>query len=718
MVLDFIKLEGKHLIDNLEARDINESDSKEKDHLLKQLDPKIRLDLENVLDDYNKLQTLLSYHPILINPDLYLYYWNRIDVPLEDDVRILVLRRLTFHRMFDECLRNRHTEISTLDQIDEYVAIVLEELDKIKDSFYGIVQFIISARTMCSPNVFSMIADTVFHKTGKAVEETKLSVIDSSHSDRRCVSSSCYNLLRDICHDIIANGPAPEKVNQAVAKIASTPCLTKVPGWSRFLQPSVYLQPHLSGNGWKLPGPLCVNVVDFLFLHNKNSDLTYLYQVYKSKLMCGDHQAKQHIMTALCSRMINENDNMLYTAVKEQWHTITENVLTTAMVRLIKIDIRGKRLCQSILMSKQKGRDKRAFIDLVSAFVNLLLIDSPNSKHSHLLQILSETRDRNLAGIILRHTIKDHRSNVNFTYELLKTVATHDVDFDPKPLIELGRATLLCQTNIDSTLAEAYFSRLLASCIKTLNLSTTNIFHLDPLLDASYLSKARFHNRIREIGQFVSLLSREMRVQSIETVQLVLKKGDFMPSISPDFKDYISRCFLNEVMRFIVRNESILVSSRITTLKDIQKSLTFDSSTVKGYICNIIVKHDPRYSIELLRDHSSCKAKLNNCIMSMIMSGILKAPHLDNEDKLKLFREFREVHKSLGYKSGVSRSVLIELINLILECAKADHSLQNLSWVLPYAAQRGVPYKFRKAWRLKIQLLSGDNIPRKVKRDP
>jgi hypothetical protein len=189
-----------------------------------------------------------------------------------------------------------------------------------------------------------------------------------------------------------------------------------------------------------------------------------------------------------------------------------------------------------------------------------------------------------------------------------------------------------------------------------------------------------------------------------------LEKGDFMPNVSPAFKGYIFKCFLNEVMRFIVRNESVLVSSRINTLKDIQKSLRFDSSTIKGYICKMTVKNDPRYSIELLRGHSSCKAKLNNRIMSMVMSGILKTPHLDDPGKLKLFREFREEHRNLGYKSGVPISVLIELINLILECAKADHSIQNLNWVLPYAAQRGVPYKFRKEWRLKIQLLSSDNI--------
>lgn len=699
LVLEFIKTEGRNLIQNLEERDSSTIELSTESRLLDLLSPAIRKDVESELDDYNKLQALLSYHPILVRPDLYMHYLNKVQVPLEDNVRTLTLKRLCFHRMYEECWSNEIISLSSLDDIEDFVAMSLHDMEEKNDLYYGIVELLASSKATCSPNIFAMTNDLIERRMTRKSE-----IVFTDHLNQ-CIKT--YTRAKELAALVLIMGSEPNRHMKFFQKVGLDPTLSRVPGWSRFFVSSLTFKLPTEKGAIDMANPTSFNIVDVVFFFNTVVDTSQLYHLIKRSLHSVGRIAKQHILQELCSRMVRANDSSIEEILTEQWNVLPHDTFNSTVLHiLLRRD--SARVCEMVLLQKQRELDVHSFRNLIDCLVKDHFKTSIITQHSALFRLATTTSNRALSRSVLESIFKRSRSDDKATADMFNAISANERYYEHKLLIELGRSALLLRENIKQFDLEAYIVKVITSFLSNLRKGSLEN-QKNPLSNIPHKDRALFHNQVRETGQFFALLSEQQCAYIMNITNDTLKCKEHFPGLTRLFGAYILRILTYETLRFITRDEKTSTASRVSSLLRMEKLLHFDTSTVRGFAYHLEVRNNPWYSFTIIRDNRGCKSKLNNSIMSMILTGILKSPVLDDKDKLRLFKEFREELRILGYKNALLKTVMIDLVELIIQCADRDDFSHNLAWVLPYAAQERIPYKKRKIWKEQIRVLRKKN---------
>lgn len=139
-VLNFLKQESQLL-----KQYIQEPEDPGVSTNVSSLDPAIKKKLDQIADTQARFNHLLSYNPLLVPPSIYRKYYESID-SVDPSTKILYIRRLAFHSWFDECWKVvLETNLTSLSDIEEFLDIVTEELDKNQNVKLGFYQFLLAS---------------------------------------------------------------------------------------------------------------------------------------------------------------------------------------------------------------------------------------------------------------------------------------------------------------------------------------------------------------------------------------------------------------------------------------------------------------------------------------------------------------------------------------------------------------------------------------------
>lgn len=702
MVLDFIKLEGKHLIDNLEARDINESDSKEKDHLLKQLDPKIRLDLENVLDDYNKLQTLLSYHPILINPELYLYYLNRIDVPLEDDVRILVLRRLTFHRMFDECWSTIISSSPSLQDLEEFVEVVTDELRLNGDIGFG-WRAMTWALLMNPPssNLKNLILETIctnvhlkkghMHRLISLFDSYQIGAIKFNHcsyeemvfiATKLDPQSNNYEIFEQCFMDVTnASKSTTEMSSGFVSAYVDYVKKNKLPikyfdGNARYRSIIEVLceKQHV----FSLKDALCIinNDADYIFRPS--------YQNFKRRLTATKGEDLRAFSNYIFLNLILSPH--FFEFVHAEISFLESANVARALFMALKLDTQDFELVLARISRDSFKFDycrvAKLFVENERAFTSRDVL--------RIFRALKSNENIHLSSSLVLEMIHSMKISIHSIFWSSIGLLT-DLNLNRAATLECLRF-MLTKTPSQTKSIENLVKRLV------LNILFSDLEHRQTKSTEEKKRRRLFHNTVRAAGQSISLMNTEDIAMMLNTVFKVTTK-EIQPRIE---KQYLIRNLVSEVLRFTIKKAN-KGRSAIEMIREIYFKTDFHDQTIYGTLVRLYVAAEPLLSLTVLEFFAAYKSYLSNDIIRHVITGILTSDLLTDTQKIKAFSEFRERQAALGYKGLIPVSSFIDLINLILNIADENQEFESIAnQILNQTAyKKRIPRRIQDRWRYK-----------------
>ncbi|RLV83273.1 hypothetical protein JA9_003147 [Meyerozyma sp. JA9] len=713
MVLDFIKSEGKHFIDNLESRDISEADAKEKDPLFEQLDPKIRLDLKNVLDDYNKLQTLLSYHPILINPELYLYYLNRIDVPLEDDVRNLVLRRLTFHRMFDECWSTIISSSPSLQDLEEYVEIIIEELRRNGDISFGwraMIWALLSNPP--SPNLKNSLLETIcasvqlkkadMRRLSHLFDSYQIGAINFSHcSDEEKIfmitkidpRSSNYEIIEQQIIDVTS--PSNSRMRIGSGFVSAYVDYVKRNKLSiKYFEASARdasIIEVLRGRQdvFSLKDALCIIKDDTDYIFRKS------YRNFRKKLIATKEEDMRAFSNLIFSTLILHPH--FFEFVHAEITFLDPANIASALCVALKSNTQDfERIIAKISKDSTRFdlvRVAKVFVENAKVFTSTDVI--------RMIQALKSNENIHLSSSVVFGMIHKMKSSDFIHSKFWSSLSSlTELKLNRAVTLELLRF-LLSKAPSQRQSIENLVQRL------TSNFLFPDLKHSHNKSTEEKKRRRLFHNTVRAAGQSISL----MKTEDIAMMLNLVFKVTSQETHAEVAKQYLIRNLISEVLRFTIKRADD-ERSAIEMIREIYLMIKFHDQTIYGTLVKLYVAAEPSLALLVLEFFATYKSYLSNDILRHVITGILSSKSLTDTQKIKTFSEFREKQSALGYKGSIPVSSFIELIDLILRIADKNQEFESIAnrIIDQNTYKTRIPRKIQDRWRYKSSHLKSKSV--------
>lgn len=700
MVFEFLKNEGRNIMDNLEAREL-QLETVNDDHLFKKLDPRIRLEIDSILDDYNKLQALLSYHPLAIHPELYLHFLNKIQVPLEDDVRSLLLRRLTFHRLFDECWSVMLSDSPSLNDLEDSIEIIITELRLIGDLSFGGRSLLWSLYSnSTSPNLTNMLIESICKhlRVGNAYKIRLAYLYDALRS---------CSLEPEIC-----------TFDEQIFLIS------KLDPQGRYFNLFIKTLATVAES----------SIHDLLILPGILSGFWDIAASWKARdLLLADHYATINMLLRILSKSqekLTLKDTMCI--IEENYEYVFSPSYVVFQEKIVYHGTDGRRTFSNLAFPLLQTHDK--FYE----FMNAELSSLDASKIAEVLFMAIKSNQDAFKSIMLRLSNKstkfdikeiarsffsnnDHLtvSDVEILYELLKdlrniTVSSFFVSEWIKSIKMATQYSLAINPRdfipgfaITRTVTLEYIRMVLASSPPSMEkfevLFNSLLEDLASDLQHNLMNNALdkkkrrlFHNTARALGQTISLISTHDKVRILCNISNSIHEI----AATSSTKAYLLKNITGEIFRFTIKN-SRDERSAIEVLREIHSKIDYPDQTLYGAIVMLYISIDPLLSMVLLEHFKSCKSYLSNDIVRYILRGILSSGRLNDRQKVNTFLSFRKYQNDLGYKALIPKSTLIDLIDIILRLAADSNQYRDMAnqIMAKNLYKKGIPLRIQEKWR-------------------
>lgn len=772
-LVNLIKQETKILADTLIIREseIQESDRAISDIVFEtvysKLDRKIKEDVERTADTYNKLSLILTYNPIVIHPLIYINFCN--STSLQNDTKKMILRRLAYHGKFEECWKIALNSIETLNDVDEYIETITDELKQNNNLEFGIYELLSACdKIVSNPSLKHTIIETICHsndldkdiffssmeyqnelknfETLEALENAKakylrctipyfrllyfkrrlkLALINDSH----CVQNvQIHEIVKHILQD-----KGIVETRGWVSSILSFSSIECLPNDINLLQ-TVYPLSNKSDSLFfeyfieKCSAYDYIHVNDYDFLHilqhSRPEHINTIYLLYRKSYNLDSSQMNSHIINYLTRLMlITKNVDLITACIVECYSLINDEILTSALVIIFKDSRENfKTLANKIKGSKNDTRKSKILND----FINKITLNEKENQISldSLLYIVKRFNKSDLASEIvltMLSKIKSKEIDQNITISFYMYII-RNIRVSSYVLVEMARCFLLKEKIFDEKLLTEFFATLLRriwnkeQIMKRNNREKQSDDFQDLFKLATKKERARFHNRIRALGQTLSLLEAKETAMIFNTLYKFIFSSSFRFVLSDYGKNYIIDSLVAETMRFINKANKDTPKLGIIKMRDFLGGLCFESRSVQCALYKYMVEDEPLKCIKLLHTYENNKSYLSNDVMRSIMSGILHSPKLNDKEKLHLFRYFRTELINLNFKSTIHPSTAIELLNLVIGIAEKDplKSIDSMRWVLEFANKKRIPKSIIANFARRL-MLHQDNLPLQVR---
>ena len=704
------------------------------------LDPRIGNQINGIADNYNKFSLLLSFHPIMIDPRLYVYFYESTSVMIDFDMKKLLLRRLVYHRNFEECWRVFFSTATAFNDLDEFVDIFIDEL-KIRDNFtYGIYLLLYSGyESIPDKNLIKAIIETFCYRVGLAKENvySVFAVIEGirdgiiedyppgleNFTSEQILFFRLFRYRMRLQKSTIAsteNSANRESLNRILSDLFFDKELISKSGWLSLLLIDAKVSlcfgdnPRVNTDGvfqttecrlsrclftyLKKNNELNINEYEYLLLlrYVNSENIEDLCQICEKHFLLNFHIVNYMMSTCLVHL---ENPGFVRDFSVRHFNLLSSRQLSGVLGKFFF----GSKSNYKLLCNKIKKNSSSATSrETVESFVRQPYAENSLPPSLEILkQIVGSFNKLDLAFIAVKGAM-----NVTLKYnyrecDLIQfySYIVSDIRLTSHNFVEVTRQVLLRHIIIDPDLIAKLFEKILSKCwnsgtimkrnrkIKDIDDNFKKLYYL-----ANKNEKARFHNRIRSFGQLLSLLDLDKCAKVLNILHRYLWKNHFDFTNSLQGKEYIMKCLITETLRFI-NKENKNATDAILKMKALVQRLEFSSPAARCSLYKYIVRDLPSKGVSILHSYKERKSYLTNDIMRSIMSGLLSSHRLKDHEKIQYFREFRSELKALGYKSKIHKSTAVELLNLVTRMIEKcpEKSSDTVKWIFNYSRQKRIP---------------------------
>lgn len=650
------------------------------------LNESIQQQLDTVVDDYNRFQILLGYHPLVVPPEILLRFYNSLDSVHLDD-QTLLLKSLVFHNCWEDFWAVVFGESTTLNDVDSVVDLLYDELAKNKNLHLGVWDAIRGARVSASSeSVFRLICEAVEYKFDLQAQDVALFTLQigsveaaqTVHQLQRIEENSSNSILIVFClrkHVELGTSTALAKLQSQGRSCTYTGFASFLLAKTTDLRAADYLAKRVDAS---------YNDLDYHYLlRMAGSDQQHL--IYVS--MCRSSRKvplSEHTYNHLIRQFAATANPSLFEALNK----LFPHIQTETWAKLIKqflVDPKGCALLKR-LQKRQEWQFTRAASSAIAS--------DPTLTDADLLQLLALCRnERSVVCSILGKL----QGNDDVLAKLV------EVDFTASNTMELWR---FCMRNkLRGPLVFSVFDRVLHKTwprkefdarIESLGRKLPDDFR-NLYRSATIAERLLMHRRIRLLAEAISVGNAN---EIAEVLSLIgrhiykLKSLTFVKSSSG--KEYIFRALMRRTLRNLYRDAQASLGDGVSQMRRVVVQLPFKSVCGQATLFEHIVMEKPHIALEILRRYEKNKSFLVNEIMSAIEHGILQSA-LEPKKKLDLFQQFQRLKKELHYKSKLGPRTTAMFGQLVFDVAETA-DLGDLDWLVHLGTERKVPMKVMNAW--------------------
>lgn len=681
---------------------------------LESLSDDLKIQLQSSIDNINKLYLLLSYNPLTIDPQLYFYYLDRIDTVIDPEYRNLLYKRLIFHQMYEKLWQIFHDSYTSINDIEDFLDFSVRELQALNNMSFGLLEFLLSCQTdYFQPHFKNLILETICFKLhlNRDLIDKCISIHNSLQNFQSIDDLIQYKQINKLNHIYINQIYLKKYVlimleenishSAIISKIMNEfGDITEFPGWLSLIGPKFsacsFLNTDLykfgldDGQEVEIDDRVRLNELDIIYMIRSQVCVNYdkIYDIYESSTKVSS--LEKHIQNHLFSKLIHNGSKEVFQAkLVEKGPILDEELLIRGLGRLLNEDNFSEfeeivlKLDTNVCGQIMKNVYRSAIENKLKVGKNLVSI------FLQLIKISNKLQHRNFSiRTILRYVNNDiftREELIKFYEQIFKQCQITSISI----LLEIMRSMIVRNDIFEAKIFNYNFDLILEQTMKKkmiklrplpVGIKPNNDF--DELYKtASPRERAKFHNCLRGIGQMVSLLNAQDICKIITMINHHIYHGGdgdgdgdggFAYTKSKYGRDYIYNNVIEEIMRFIERENYDNPKLAIFKMRDILGGIECFAIPVRGYIFKIMVKEDPSKAIKLLQFYQNNKPSLTNLIQYIIL-GIFQTNTLTKNEKILYFTDFLQELQLLGYRHKIRQSTGYELVKLL----KSQSGIEN-----------------------------------------
>ncbi|KAG7661520.1 uncharacterized protein J8A68_004979 [[Candida] subhashii] len=660
--------------------------------------PKLHKDLTLTIDPQNKLFILLAYDPVMIDPQLYLHYYQFV-ANLETTTKRLLVHRLLFHKQYEQCWQLFTESYTSLSELDEYVDIACTYLTKLDNEFLKVEFLSTLSLSESEQNLRASILTSIEHHlkiTSAEIEEildfwsyvNNLNTLEELETYYNGIDRD-NNYLRTLYLKRVMTMLQydPELSKQTVAKyLMESPNITSSKGWLSSIFPqylgSTYL--HSFGTPTEIqPFVQSINLLprdsleqltksDVVYILNANVINPYaLFSIIHGTSLCSIKPIANHIMKKILERQ-------RYSEIRAVFLSSYKALDSEYVAKCIHIQFNESLddFKESVKLIKRHF-DAETSASIFDKFISTSEIDL-NQLHSLLLMFMFLPKQAR--GAIKQFTHHQPSPDVN---DLIRII------LDPKLtsrhiILELFRAGILRMNIRDSVFISLVLNKLLEYTIpKSIIKSRDDPTREFDALFHAYGEKARiqFHHAIRAYAQTLSLLPADEIARILDVLTTFCSTESFYYAGDEYARRYIMKAVTKDMLRFIERARKDSPKELAEFLRTIIDNMTTHKRWVKHSFFRAVVLDDYRNALKLIEHYKDNEKEISNYIPA-IMSGLLKNESININKRIQLIDELLLTWKEMGYKHTIKITTAHEILHTLrIESKRQNLNSDSVAWL-------------------------------------
>ncbi|KAI5956537.1 hypothetical protein KGF54_001012 [Candida jiufengensis] len=624
--------------------------------------PNLKKDLKKSLDFENKLYTVLSYDPVLIDPRLYLhFYYPEINGPMKQ----LLIERLLFHQQYVACWELFMGE--TLIDLDDFLTTVSTFLTKQNNKF-AIIDFILSQPNFEEKETYKIqIIDSlvhIFNINAKQVLNIYHEINDLrtfndilNYNDNGFIASVIK--LKRIMKISLYKGATKHQIYEILVQY---PQILIQPGWVSCILPKFEfyscllfddlpenIKPFMEAVEEILSTGVRLNDVDATYLLHSKVNPFALFSAYRLSPL--QKQISNHIVKLMLKEPRNEEVKAAY------------------LISMKLLDLPLAIECLDLLIP-----DEPSVLTLVKpleeSMKNNIVMGLKNFNSAHYIELIPYYSNN---VKISRHLITTYSESIHASIEDFNKLALIQPQ-SKQAILEIFRSALLRSKFIDETFFAIILNSILRKTITKIGDFNTSYESL------SSNEKNTFHNSLRSLAQTISLLNTNDIALVMDIIHKTFDSNSFYYKNDPIAKEYLLKIVSHDVYRFILRKEN-----KIELLQDIMSKMQTSTFWVTYWLLYATVLDDYGNSIKLLKYYSNDKHQLIQYFPALV-SGILNSKNLNINNKIRYIDVFLKESKKYGFNNILKMKNGFEIINYFKKAARSNQlDDESIKWLIQFS---------------------------------
>ncbi|CCG24160.1 hypothetical protein CORT_0E05760 [Candida orthopsilosis Co 90-125] len=614
--------------------------------------PNLARDLRKSIDIENKLFTVLSYDPVLIDPRLYLHFY---DPSVGAPVKKLMLERLLYHQQYAACWQLFIGD--TLDDLDVFLETT-ESFIKKSGNDFAVIDLVISLPQLGENESYrTSVLDALAHTFNidvRQILQTYYEINDLRNINNLLAYSkndftSTVLRLKQTMRVLYYEGTTSRQVQEVLLQ---NPDIMIRPGWISSIFPKFEfwscmvfpdlprgITPFIDAVKVILSKGVRLSDMDTLYMLHSNASPFSIFSVYKLSIM--QKSILNYLVRLLVESSNHEELKAAYLVTRKQ---LELPVIIDCVNKLLENEISVLPLIKHFEKSKREKIVMGLKYHNASNFMELIVYFNNNQKIArYLITTFTNTSHANIENLTLLAT-----SNIN----------------SKRTLLEIFRSTLLRANTIDQNFISVVLNVILQKTVPDKGGFNKSYDSLNQK------QRSIMHNTFRSIGQTLSLLSDTDLAHVMDGIYNMLHDGSFYYKNDKTAQKYLFKLLSNEVFRFVMRKEE-----RVKILQDTMGQMTTSTYWVKYWLIYSMVLDDFSNAIKLLEFYNSSKRELIQFFPAITL-GIIHSKQMEINSKVKYLDYFLERAKRHQYKNVLKLKAGMEIIRQLQKAAK-DEKLNN-----------------------------------------